>query len=57
MGAQNVGTDWTWEQCMRAIIHRPLYKALHSVNERRAAFEKYVMDKRIADQVSPVSTE
>jgi hypothetical protein len=36
---------------MRAIIHDPMYKALHTVAERRAAFEKYVASKRQAEQV------
>jgi pre-mRNA-processing factor 40 len=37
---------WTWEQTMRAIITDPMYKALKTLSERKAAFEKYVEDIR-----------
>ncbi|PWZ03518.1 hypothetical protein BCV70DRAFT_18701 [Testicularia cyperi] len=38
----NVDVDWTWETTMRAIITDPLYKALKSIAERKAAFNNYV---------------
>lgn len=37
-----VDVDWTWETTMRAIITDPLYKALKSIAERKAAFAKYI---------------
>lgn len=38
----HVDVDWTWEATMRAIITDPLYKALKSIAERKAAFAKYI---------------
>lgn len=35
-----VDPSWTWEQAMRAIITDPLYKALNSLAERKAATHK-----------------
>uniref|UniRef100_V5EVC7 FF domain-containing protein n=2 Tax=Kalmanozyma brasiliensis (strain GHG001) TaxID=1365824 RepID=V5EVC7_KALBG len=41
-----VDVDWTWETTMRSIITNPLYKALKSIAERKAAFHKYVDELR-----------
>jgi pre-mRNA-processing factor 40 len=35
-----VDATWTWDQTMRAIITDPLYKALNSLAERKATWEK-----------------
>lgn len=35
-----IAPDWTWEKTMRAIITDPLYKALNSLSEKKAVFEK-----------------
>lgn len=35
-----VDPTWTWEQTMRAIITDPLYKALNSLAEKKATFQK-----------------
>jgi pre-mRNA-processing factor 40 len=37
-----VKSDWTWDQAMRAIITKPLYRALKTIVERKAAFQAYV---------------
>ena len=31
---------WTWDQTMRKIIMDPLYKALETLAQKKAAFEK-----------------
>jgi hypothetical protein len=35
-----VDANWTWDQTMRAIITDPLYKALNTLAEKKAAWEK-----------------
>jgi pre-mRNA-processing factor 40 len=35
-----VDTTWTWDRTMRAIITDPLYKALGSLAEKKAAWQK-----------------
>lgn len=35
-----VDENWTWDQTMRAIITDPLYKALNSLAEKKAAWQK-----------------
>lgn len=35
-----VDANWTWDQTMRAIITDPLYKALNSLAEKKACWEK-----------------
>lgn len=35
-----VDSTWTWDQTMRAIITDPLYKALNSLAEKKAAWQK-----------------
>ncbi|CCL99684.1 uncharacterized protein FIBRA_01705 [Fibroporia radiculosa] len=37
-----VDMDWTWDQTMRAIITDPLYKALNTLAEKKAAWQKYI---------------
>ncbi|GAA5885633.1 hypothetical protein JCM6882_007505 [Rhodosporidiobolus microsporus] len=37
-----VTSTWTWEQVMKEAITEPMYKALRTLAERKAAFEKYV---------------
>lgn len=36
----NVDANWTWDQTMRAIITDPLYKALNTLAEKKAAWQK-----------------
>ncbi|KAG1726058.1 uncharacterized protein EDB91DRAFT_1166704 [Suillus paluster] len=36
-----VDADWTWDQTMRTIITDPLYKALNSLAEKKASWQKY----------------
>ncbi|KAI1977118.1 U1 snRNP protein [Ophidiomyces ophidiicola] len=40
----NVQADWTWEQAMRSVIKDPQYRALKDPRDRKAAFDKYVVD-------------
>jgi pre-mRNA-processing factor 40 len=35
-----VDETWTWDQTMRKIIMDPLYKALETLAQKKAAFEK-----------------
>ncbi|KLO11520.1 hypothetical protein SCHPADRAFT_905943 [Schizopora paradoxa] len=37
-----VDATWTWDQTMRAIITDPLYKALNTLAEKKATWQKYV---------------
>ncbi|CAE6369167.1 unnamed protein product [Rhizoctonia solani] len=37
-----VDATWTWDRTMRAIITDPLYKALGSLAEKKAAWQKFV---------------
>lgn len=41
-----VQPSWTWQQAMRATIKDPQYRALKDPKDRRAAFEKYVIEVR-----------
>jgi len=41
---KGIDASWTWESAMREIITEPLYKALKSMSERKAAFAKYVAE-------------
>jgi pre-mRNA-processing factor 40 len=43
-----VDATWTWEQTMRAIITDPLYKALNSLAERKAATHKVCLVSSVA---------
>lgn len=38
-----VDAGWTWDMTMRAIITDPLYKALSTLAEKKAAWQKVVM--------------
>ncbi|OCF44951.1 pre-mRNA-processing factor 40 [Kwoniella heveanensis CBS 569] len=39
---EGVNETWTWDQTMRKIIMDPLYKALDTLAEKKAAFEKHI---------------
>ncbi|THU86260.1 hypothetical protein K435DRAFT_968163 [Dendrothele bispora CBS 962.96] len=45
-----VDANWTWDQTMRAIITDPLYKALNTLAEKKACFEKYTNDLKVKEQ-------
>ncbi|PCH44274.1 hypothetical protein WOLCODRAFT_138911 [Wolfiporia cocos MD-104 SS10] len=44
-----VDANWTWDQTMRAIITDPLYKALNTLAEKKAAWQKYTDNLRAKD--------
>jgi len=46
----NVQPDWTWEDTMRATIKDPQYRALKDPRDRKAAFEKYVVEVRMQEK-------
>ncbi|KAK4055996.1 U1 snRNP protein [Microbotryomycetes sp. JL221] len=49
---KGVTPSWSWEQVMRETITEPLYKALKTLSERKAAFEKFCIDtKKEAQQM------
>ncbi|KAI8622055.1 hypothetical protein BC830DRAFT_1163258 [Chytriomyces sp. MP71] len=41
-----VGLDWTWDQTMRHVINKPMYRSLKTLSERKVAFQSYVDEKR-----------
>lgn len=45
-----VQPDWTWEQTMRATIKDPLYRSLKDPKDRKAAFEKFVVEVRLQEK-------
>ncbi|KAJ3522006.1 hypothetical protein NMY22_g12072 [Coprinellus aureogranulatus] len=45
-----VDANWTWDQTMRAIITDPLYKALNTLAEKKACWEKYVNNLKAKEQ-------
>ncbi|KAI0367020.1 hypothetical protein BV20DRAFT_1123833 [Pilatotrama ljubarskyi] len=45
-----VDANWTWDQTMRAIITDPLYKALNTLAEKKATWQKYVDGLRAKEQ-------
>ncbi len=45
-----VKPDWTWEQAMRTIIKDPQYRALKDPKDRKAAFEKFVIEVRLEEK-------
>ena len=45
-----VQPEWSWDQTMKAAIHDPQYRALQDPKERRAAFEKYIIETREQDK-------
>ncbi|KAI9502741.1 U1 snRNP protein [Coemansia spiralis] len=48
--AHKVGSDWTWEQTLRAVVNDPTYRALKSLAERKDAFHKYIGMAREAER-------
>ena len=38
-----VDASWTWDQTMRTIITDPLYKALNTLAEKKAAWQKVII--------------
>ncbi|CCX34295.1 Similar to Pre-mRNA-processing protein prp40; acc. no. O14176 [Pyronema omphalodes CBS 100304] len=46
----NVGADWTWEKTLRAIIKEPQYRALKDPKDRKAAFDKYIVELKQQEQ-------
>jgi pre-mRNA-processing factor 40 len=45
-----VDATWTWDQTMRAIITDPLYRALNTLAEKKACWEKYTNNLRAKEQ-------
>ncbi|KZT65748.1 hypothetical protein DAEQUDRAFT_768584 [Daedalea quercina L-15889] len=45
-----VDGSWTWDQTMRAIITDPLYKALNTLAEKKATWQKYTDNLRAKEQ-------
>ncbi|PPR00511.1 hypothetical protein CVT26_009897 [Gymnopilus dilepis] len=45
-----VDANWTWDQTMRAIITDPLYKALNTLAEKKACWEKYTTNLKQKEQ-------
>jgi pre-mRNA-processing factor 40 len=45
-----VDANWTWDQTMRAIITDPLYKALNTLAEKKAAWQKFTEGLRAKEQ-------
>ncbi|KAF7327836.1 hypothetical protein MKEN_00363400 [Mycena kentingensis (nom. inval.)] len=45
-----VDPTWTWEKTMRAIITDPLYRALNSLAEKKATFQKYTTELQAKEQ-------
>ncbi|CAG8524749.1 5350_t:CDS:10 [Paraglomus occultum] len=41
-----VTPDWSWEQTMRAVITKPMYKALKTLSERKQAYQDYIDELR-----------
>lgn len=39
-----VQADWNWDQVMRTVIKDPQYRALKDPRDRKAAYEKYVIE-------------
>ncbi|KIJ61963.1 hypothetical protein HYDPIDRAFT_176733 [Hydnomerulius pinastri MD-312] len=45
-----VDADWSWDQTMRAIITDPLYKALNTLAEKKAAWQKFTDGLRAKEE-------
>lgn len=43
---KGVTPQWTWEQTMQQLITEPLFKALETMAQRKAAFESFVESER-----------
>lgn len=50
LGQLGVDQKWTWEMVMKEAITEPYYKALKTLAERKAAFEKYLDELRAREQ-------
>jgi pre-mRNA-processing factor 40 len=46
----NAQPDWSWEETMRATIKDPQFRALKDPAERKAAFEKWIIELRAQDK-------
>jgi pre-mRNA-processing factor 40 len=46
----NIAADWTWDKAMRTIIKEPQYRALKDPKDRKAAFEKYIVELKQQEQ-------
>lgn len=46
----NVQPEWTWEQTMRETIKDSQYRSLKDPRDRKAAFEKYVVEVRMQEK-------
>ncbi|KAJ2908474.1 U1 snRNP protein, partial [Coemansia aciculifera] len=46
LSLHKVGSDWTWEQTLRAIVSDPDYRSLNTLQERKEAFHKYTSKLR-----------
>jgi pre-mRNA-processing factor 40 len=47
-----IDETWTWDQTMRKIIMDPLYKALDTLAQKKAAFEKVSCSSRLRSDIS-----
>ena len=45
-----VQPEWTWEQTVRAAVKDPQYRALKDPKDRKAAFEKFVIEVRAQEK-------
>ncbi|CAG8532047.1 7655_t:CDS:10, partial [Ambispora leptoticha] len=45
-----VKADWSWEQTMRAIITKPMYRALKTLIERKQAYQDYIDELRRVEE-------
>ena len=50
LGQLGVNQTWTWEMVMKEAITEPYYKALKTLAERKAAFEKYLDEQRAKEK-------
>ncbi|GAA5982093.1 hypothetical protein JCM10908_004736 [Rhodotorula pacifica] len=50
LGRLGVDSTWTWEMVMKEAITEPYYKALKTLAERKAAFEKYLVEQRAKEK-------
>lgn len=48
--AKGIGAQATWEQVLRDIITEPRYKALRTLEERKATFKKYIEELQEAEK-------
>jgi pre-mRNA-processing factor 40 len=50
MRKAGVDANWSWEQTMRATITDPLYKALNTLAEKKACWEKYTNSLKVKEK-------